>query len=74
VAQAEVPLSKLPWMAYHRQRDEENLHLKAHSKTVIVSVFTCKLKAPANSRGSYPLADMETSDNTLDQVHSILVK
>ena len=33
-----------------------------------VCVFACKLKALANSRGSYPLADMETSDNTLDQV------
>ena len=28
----------------------------------------CKLKDLANSRGLYPLADMETSDNTLDQV------
>jgi len=54
-----------------RQTDEEDLHLKARSKAVIVSVFACKLKALANSRGSYPLADMETSDNTLDQVHSI---
>ena len=33
----------------------------------------CKLKALANSRGSYPLADMETSDNTLDQVHMYVV-
>ena len=32
------------------------------------------LEALENSRGSYPLADMETSDNTLDQVHSIFVK
>jgi len=44
---------------------------KARSKTVIVSVFACKLKALTNSRGSYPLADMETSNNTHDQVHSI---
>ena len=35
--------------------------LKVHSKTVIVSVFACKLKALENSRGSYPFADMETS-------------
>ena len=50
------------------------LHLKARSKTVIVSVSACKLKALANSRGSYPLAEMETSNNTLDQVHSIFVR
>ena len=55
MAQAEAPLSKLPWMA-NRPTDEEDLHLKALSKTVIVSVFACKLKALANSRGSYPLA------------------
>jgi len=36
------------------------------SKTVIVSVFMCKLKALTNSRGWYPLADMVTSDITLD--------
>ena len=41
---------------------------------VIISVFACKLKDLANSRGSYPLADMVTSDNTLDQVHSIFVR
>ena len=57
-----------------QQTDEKDLHLKARSKTVIVSVFVCKLKALANSRGSYPLADMETSDNTLDKVHSIFVR
>jgi len=57
-----------------RQTDEEDLHLKACSKTVIVSVFACKLKALANSRGSYPLADMETSDNTLDQLHSMFIR
>ena len=56
------------------QTDEKDLHLKARSKTVIVSVFACKLKALANSRGSYLLADMETSDNTLDHVHSIFVR
>ena len=32
------------------------------------------LKALANSRGSYLLAGMETSNNTLDQVHSVFVK
>ena len=69
----EAPLSKLPWIA-NCPTDKEDLHLKARSKTVIVSVFACKLKALANSRGSYPLADMETSDNTLDQVHSVFVK
>jgi len=47
-------------MANHHKED---LHLKACSKMVIISVFACKLKALANSRGSYPLADMETSDN-----------
>jgi len=73
MAQAEAPLSKLPWMANH-PTDEEDLHLKACSETVIVSVFACKLKALANSKGSYPLADMETSDNTLDQVHSIFIR
>jgi len=56
-----------------QQTDKEDLQ-KAHSKTVIVSVFAYKLKALANSRGSYPLADMETSDNTLDEVHSIYVR
>ena len=40
-----------------RQTDEEDLHLKARSKTVIISVFACKLKALANSKESYPLAD-----------------
>jgi len=57
-----------------QQTDEEDLHLKACSKTVIVSVFTCKLKALANSRGLNPPANVETSDNTLDQVHSIFVR
>ena len=33
------------------------------------SVFACKLKDFANSGGSYPLANMETSDNTLDLVY-----
>ena len=69
MAQAEAPLSKVPWMANH----PTNRRLKARSKTV-VSVFACKLKALANSRGSYLLADMETSDNTLDHVHSIFVR
>ena len=46
-----------------RQTNEEDRHLKAHSKTMIISVFAYELKALANSRGSYPLADMETSDN-----------
>jgi len=73
MARAEAPLSKLPWMA-NLQTNRRGRHLKAHSKMVIVSVFECTLKALANSRGSYPLADMETSDNTLDQVHSIFVR
>ena len=73
MARAETPLSNLPWMANHLT-DKEDLHLKVRSKMVIISVFACKLKALANSRGSYPLADMETSDNTLDQVHSIFVR
>jgi len=74
MARAEALLSKLPWMPTARQTDKEDLHLKARSKTVIVSVFACRLKALANSRGSYPLADMETSNKTLDQVHSIFVR
>jgi len=41
---------------------------------VIVSVFVCKFKDIANSRGSYHLADIVTSDNTLNQVHSIFVR
>ena len=53
-----------------RQTDEEDLYLKACSKKVIVSVFACKLKDFTNSRGSYPLAD---TDTTLMQVHSIFV-
>jgi len=56
------------------QTDEEDLHLKARSKAVIVSVFMYKLKALANSWGTYPLADMETLDNTVDQVPSIFVR
>jgi len=72
VARAEAPLSNYPGWPTARQTDKKDLHLKARSKTVFVSVFACKLKALANSRGSYPFADMETSDNTLDQVHSIL--
>jgi len=44
-----------------RQTDKEDLHLKARSKTVIISVFACKLKAPTNSRGSYPLARPPTT-------------
>jgi len=48
--------------------------LKAQSKTIIVSFHAGKLKALANSRGSYPLADMETLDNALDQIHIIFVR
>jgi len=48
--------------------------MKACSKTAIVSVFMYKRKALANSGGSYPLTDMETLDNTDNQVHSIFVK
>jgi len=57
-----------------RQTNEDDLHLKVRSQMVIVSVFVCKLKDLANSRGSYPLADMVTSDNTFLQVHSIFVR
>jgi len=32
---------------------------------------TCTWRHSTNNRGSYPLAYMETSDNTPDQVHSI---
>ena len=65
--------SNYPGWPTSRQTDEEDLQLKARSNTV-VSVFTCKLKALANSRGSYPLADMETSNSTLNQVHSIFIR
>jgi len=58
-------------LLHAQQTDEEDLHLKVCSKMIIVSVFVYKLKAHTNSRGSYyPLADMETSDNIFDQVHS----
>ena len=73
-ARAEAPFPNYPGWPTARQTDEKDLHLKARSKTVIVSAFVCKLKALANSRGSYSLADMETSDNILDQVHSIFVR
>jgi len=56
------------------QPPDKDLHLKAPSKTVIVSIFGCKLKALINSKGSYPLADMETSDSPLDQVRNIFVR
>ena len=72
MARAEAPLPNYPGWSTTRQTDEEDLHLKARSKTVIVSVFA--LKALVNSRESYPLGDMETSDNTLDQVHSVFVR
>jgi len=74
MARAEAPFPNYPGWPTTRQTDEKDLHLKARSKTVIVSVFACKLKALTNSRGSYPLADMEISDNTLDQVHSIFIR
>ena len=57
-----------------KQTRKTYIHLKARSNTVIVSVFVYKLKVHANSWGSYPLADMETLDNTLDQVPSIFVR
>ena len=59
-------LSKLPWMA--------NCQTNACSKMVIVSVFVYKFKDLSNSRGSYHLADIVTSDNSLNQVHSIFVR
>jgi len=70
-------LYKLPWMVgqpLDEQTRKTFTDLKARSKTVIVSVLAGKLKALANSRGSYPLADMETLDNTLDQIHIIFVR
>ena len=73
MAQAEAPFPNYPGWPTARQTDEKDLKARSN-KTVIVCVFACKLKALANSRGSYPLADMETSDNTLDQVHSVFVK
>jgi len=65
------PTCKLPWMANRPTTDEEDLHLKARSKTVILSVFTCKLKDLANIRGSSPPV---TLHNTLVQVHSMFVR
>ena len=38
MAGAEAPLFKLPWIANRRQTDEEDLHMKARSKTVIEEV------------------------------------
>jgi len=70
MAQAEAPLSKLPWMANRPTNRRGRPTPEGTQQMVIVSVFACKLKALANNRGSYPLADMETSDNILDQVHS----
>ena len=70
MARAEAPFPNYPGWPTARQTDEKDLHLKACSKTVSF----CKLKALVNSRGSYSLADMETSGNTLDQVHSIFVR
>ena len=57
MARAEAPLSNYPGWPTTRQTDEKDLYLKARSKTVIISVFACKLKALANSKESYPLAD-----------------
>ena len=65
MARAEAPFPNYPGWPTARQTEEKDLHLKARSKTVIVSVFACKLKALTNSRGSYPLADMEISLTTL---------
>jgi len=72
MVRAETPCAfpSYPGWPTAQQTDKEDLHLKARNKTVIISVFTCKLKDLANNR-SYPLADMVTSDNTLVQVHSI---
>jgi len=70
MARAEAPLSKLPWMANHLTNRRER---PTSEGTVIVYVFVCTFKALANGRGSYPLADMETSNNTLDQVHTIFI-
>jgi len=67
---ARSTVSKLHWMA-NRPTDEKNMHLKAHSKTVIVSVFACKLKALANSRGSYPLADMDSINSTCTYYNTV---
>jgi len=72
MAPAEAPFPNYPGWPTAQQTDEKDLHLKARSKTVISSVFACKLKALANSRGSYSLADMETSDNTLDRYKASL--
>ena len=66
MARAEAPLSKLPWMVNCPTNRRGDLHLKVRNKTVIV----LSSRVSSNSRGSYPLADMETSDNTRDQVHS----
>jgi len=41
---------------------------------VIITLVILRIGNLANSRGSYPLADLVTSDNTLVQVHSIFVR
>ena len=77
MAQAEAPHSLqtiLDGQPLDEQTRKTFTDLKAQSKTVIVSVLACKLKALTNSRGSYPLADMGILDNTLDQIHSIFVR
>ena len=53
-----------------RQTDQEDLCLKARSKMVIISVFTCKLVVGI----SHPLAEMLTLENNLNQVHSIYIR
>ena len=77
MARTEHPaLSKLTWMANRPTNRRGRLPTEGTQqiKAVIVSVFAYKLKAQANSRGTYPFADMETSDNNLDQVHNIFVR
>ena len=66
--------STVPWMANRPTNRRERPAPEGTQQNGHRFCLACKLKALANSRESYSLADMETSDNTLDQVHSIFVR
>jgi len=56
MARPEAPLSKLPWMA-DCPTNTRGITTEG-TQYIIISVFVCILKALANTRGSYPLADI----------------
>jgi len=68
MARAEAPLSKLPWMPTTQQTDKEDLHLKAHSKTVIVSVFTWR---PSQTVRGHTLLQIWRSPTTLSIKYTV---